>query len=197
MKAIAILIKGGLVAGVYNVLNAPEQRVFIIDDDNLAQSGDRETEALQQLEGYEPDGDIEFNEIHSELSNWISSEDLVDTQEEVFLSCCHTDEGVYVSSACIAVNRELKRKIKYLQEVMKQSPILDSVAFRMNDRIKELYSEDANDLADGLEPEVENDFRVELVNFVLYKHMGLKIEVLGKDSTDGFELEASQLLKLV
>lgn len=76
MKAIAILISGGMVQGVYEVHNSPHSRVIIVDDDDLRNSGDRQSIALGQLNGYDFDGGIEYKEIHSELSNYISSDDV-------------------------------------------------------------------------------------------------------------------------
>ena len=73
---ISILVRGGLIQGVYNILNAKQTGIIIVDDDNLMQSSDRETEALEQLTPYQLDGDVEYKEIHTILSNHIDSEDI-------------------------------------------------------------------------------------------------------------------------
>ena len=73
---ISILVRGGLIQGVYNILNAKQTGIIIVDDDNLMQSSDRETEALEQLTPYQLDGDVEYKEIHTILFNHIDSEDI-------------------------------------------------------------------------------------------------------------------------
>lgn len=81
MKTIAIQIdSSGVFQGVYEVENSPHNRVIVIEDRNLGNVPDASVErqeiALRQLEGYDFDGYIDYDEIHSELSNYISSDDV-------------------------------------------------------------------------------------------------------------------------
>lgn len=79
MKTTAILVSGGNVQGIYKVHGAPHNKVIIVDEDNLRDSENRQQTAFEQLEGFGTDGEIEFDEIHSELSNYISSDDVYST----------------------------------------------------------------------------------------------------------------------
>lgn len=76
MKTIAIHISGGNVHGIYEVENSPHTNIIIMDDDAIQGALDRVKEAKDQLEGFEIDGYMDFKDIHSELSRYISSEEV-------------------------------------------------------------------------------------------------------------------------
>lgn len=87
MKTIAISIdSSGVFQGVYEIEGSPHERVIVVEDRNLGNSAEgsdeRQKTALKQLEGYDFDGHIEYNEIHSELSNYISSDDVYEPLED-------------------------------------------------------------------------------------------------------------------
>ena len=76
MKTIAIHISGGVVQGVHPVYNCPHKKLIIIDEDNLRESIEENLEeAIRQLEGAEVDFEIDFENLHSELTG-ISSDDV-------------------------------------------------------------------------------------------------------------------------
>lgn len=81
MKTIAIRIdSSGVFQGVYEVENSPHDRVIVVSDRDLGSAPDasiqRQQTALKQLEGLDYDGYIDYSEVHSELSRYISSDDM-------------------------------------------------------------------------------------------------------------------------
>ncbi len=78
-KSFAIKISEGNIKKVYEIKNPPEHlknSFVVVNDDVLSKlnSKERWVEANNQLEGYRFDGDVEYKEIHSKLSDYIESE---------------------------------------------------------------------------------------------------------------------------
>lgn len=78
MKTLAVHVSGGIVQGFYEIENSPHDRIILIDDDQIreVEPKERKEVAKGQLNGYDVEGQIDYSEIHDNLSNYISSEEV-------------------------------------------------------------------------------------------------------------------------
>jgi len=197
MKTIAIYLNNGTVEGAYEVFNAPHSNVIIIDDDDLKRSGDRITEARNQLEGLTFNGSVEFNELHSDLSAYISSEEINNEYKQVYLQVFYATQYVNVQTASVLLIPELKEKILALKKIMENNQVLDTISCFCDKRvIKAFFAEDFNAI-EKTSDLTEEDFYIDSLSIILTKGNTLTLRATSDNDDEMIELDASVILALI